>query len=144
MMVYDRKLVVFGGAGPLMNAIKMRMCFNDIHIYDTDQEKWLKAPEIEGAPRKRMSHCAEILGGFLLVHGGFNTEQKQVLNEFGLFDLETQKWTKLKIFLQSETGVQRIDDKHFHYDHDHSHVLGYRQMHSMNAICDNEYFEDAN
>jgi N-acetylneuraminic acid mutarotase len=76
MMVYDRKIVVFGGAGPYMQAIHMRMCYNDIHIYDTDQEKWLKEPEIEGAPRKRMSQSACILGGFMLVHGGFNTEQK--------------------------------------------------------------------
>jgi hypothetical protein len=36
-----------------------------------------------------MSHAASILGGMMLVHGGFNTEQKKLLNDFGLFDLES-------------------------------------------------------
>lgn len=74
MMAYDRKIIVFGGAGPYMPAIKMRVCYNDVHIFDTDSEQWLKEPEIEGAPAKRMSHCASIFGGFMLVHGGYNTE----------------------------------------------------------------------
>lgn len=92
MLPYDRQLVVFGGAGGYVTAIKMRLSFNDVQIYDTDLEQWLKPPEIEGAPRKRMSHSASIMGGFMLVHGGYNTDQKKLLNDFGLFDLETQKW----------------------------------------------------
>lgn len=138
--------MVFGGAGPYMPAIKMRVCYNDVHIFDTDSEKWLKEPEIEGAPVKRMSHCASILGGFMLVHGGYNTEQKKLLNEFGIFDLELQKWTKLKIYLESDTDeklFKRIDDQHFHYDHVNPHVIGFKQMHSMNAIFDEEYYMDS-
>lgn len=113
MMVYDKKIIIFGGAGAYMPAIKMRMCYNDIHIYDTDAQQWLKEPEIEGAPKKRMSQCASILGGFMLVHGGFNTEQKKVLNEFGLFDLELSRWVQMRLYLVSEANektVTRIDD----------------------------------
>ena len=74
MLAYDRKLVVFGGAGAYMQTVKMRLSFNDVHIYDTEGEQWLKEAEIEGAPRKRMNHAASILGSMMLVHGGFNTE----------------------------------------------------------------------
>jgi N-acetylneuraminic acid mutarotase len=102
MMVYDRKIVVFGGAGAYMPAIKTRLCYNDLQIFDTDSQQWLKEPEIEGAPKKRMSHCSAILGGFLLVHGGFSTDQKQLLNEFGLFDLELNRWVQMKLYLVSE------------------------------------------
>lgn len=73
-MIYDKKIIVFGGAGTYMSAIRMRLCYNDIHIFDTESEQWLKEPDIEGAPSKRMSHSSSILGGLMLVHGGFNTE----------------------------------------------------------------------
>ncbi len=38
MLPYDKKIVVFGGAGSYMTAVKMRLCFNDIHIFDTTTE----------------------------------------------------------------------------------------------------------
>lgn len=74
MLAYDHKLVVFGGAGAYIPAIKMRLSFNDVHIFDTQSELWLKEPEIEGAPGKRMNHAAGILGSMMIVHGGFNTD----------------------------------------------------------------------
>ena len=67
----------------------MRLSFNDVHVFDTVEEQWIKEPEIEGAPIKRMNHAASILGGIMVVHGGFNTDQRKLLNDFGIFDLET-------------------------------------------------------
>jgi Galactose oxidase, central domain len=145
MIPYDKKLVVFGGAGGYLTAIKMRMSYNDVHIFDTDTETWLKEPEIEGAPSKRTNHTASILGGIMLVHGGYNTEQKKTMNDFGFFDLERQKWILHKVFTQPDPNAKahRIDDKHFPYDQptDDS-VIGFRQMHTMNAIFDQEYYDD--
>lgn len=74
MSLYDNKLIIFGGAGSYIQSIKMRLSFNDLHIFDTLNETWLKEPEIEGAPRKRMNHVACVYGCLLMVHGGFNTE----------------------------------------------------------------------
>jgi hypothetical protein len=144
MLSYEKQLVVFGGAGGYVTTIKMRLSFNDVHIYDTDLEQWLKQPEIEGAPRKRMSHSASIMGGFMLVHGGYNTDQKKLLNDFGLFDLEAQKWIQHKVYnaIEGSKILSRIDDKHFHYDEADPDVIGYRQMHSINAIYDQEYWND--
>ena len=139
MIPYDKKLIVFGGAGGYLTAIKMRMGFNDVNIYDTETQTWQKQPEIEGAPSKRTNHTASIYGGFMLVHGGYNTEQKKVLQDFGLFDLERQKWILHKVYIHNEMDgkAYRIDDKHFPYDKptDES-MIGFRQMHSMNAIFD--------
>jgi hypothetical protein len=36
MLPYDKKLVVFGGAGGYVTTIKMRLSFNDVQIFDTD------------------------------------------------------------------------------------------------------------
>lgn len=60
MILNDKKLYIFGGAGPYISSIKMRLSFNDIHIFDTETERWLKEPDIEGAPKKRQNHAAGI------------------------------------------------------------------------------------
>ena len=98
MVPYDKKLVVFGGAGTYISSIKMRLSFNDVQIFDTEQEKWLREPEIEGAPRKRMNHAAAMFGGIMIIHGGANTEQKKVMNDFAMFDMEKLKWIDCKVF----------------------------------------------
>lgn len=42
----------------------------------------------------------------MLVHGGFNTEQKKVLNDFALFDFDLSKWINCRVFIEGF----RIDD----------------------------------
>lgn len=48
----------------------------------------------------------------MLVHGGFNTEQKKVLNDFGMFDIELGKWINLRVYVNGE----RIDQNQYPYD----------------------------
>lgn len=118
MLQYGRKLIVFGGAGSYLQSIKMRLSYNDVSIFDTDNEVWLNPPLIEGAPNKRTSHSANIFGGLMLVHGGYNTEQKKMQDDFALFDLEKLKWTILKVYITSDTDdyIHRIDDQQLNYD----------------------------
>ena len=100
MIAYDKKLVVFGGAGNYMQSIKMRVSFNDLYIFDTRREEWIRVPEKNPAlesdyvepPKKRMSHAAGNLGCIMLIHGGYTTEQKKVLDDFKLFDVEEARW----------------------------------------------------
>ena len=40
-------------------------------------------------PIKRMNHASGVLGGIMLIMGGFNTEAKVVLDDFNLFDFKT-------------------------------------------------------
>lgn len=139
MVPFDKKLVVFGGAGTYISSIKMRLSFNDVQIFDTETEKWLKEPEIEGAPRKRMNHAASMFGGIMLIHGGSNTEQKKVMNDFAMFDMEKLKWIDCKVYIDPH---HRIDDKHFSYDNTNENMIGFRQMHTMTSIYDQEYYNE--
>lgn len=36
MCQYQNKLYVFGGAGPYINSIKMRLSYNDVQVFDVD------------------------------------------------------------------------------------------------------------
>lgn len=40
MCQYDDKLVLFGGAGPYMSSVKMRLSFNDMYHFNTRTERW--------------------------------------------------------------------------------------------------------
>ncbi len=106
MVQYNDKLVVFGGAGTYISSIKMRLSYNDLFIFDTQTECWLPECDIEGAPRKRMNHGCSIMGCLMLVHGGFNTEQKKALDEMKCFDLEIMKWVDTRVYFEGN----RIDD----------------------------------
>jgi hypothetical protein len=55
-----------------------------------------------------------------------------------LFDIERNKWIDCRVYLEGN----RIDDKHFHYDHLNDDVIGYRQMHTITTICDQEYYQE--
>lgn len=106
MIAYKNKLVLFGGAGSYIQSIKMRLNYNDIQVFDTQKECWLDPPDIEGAPRKRMSHSTSTLGCMMLVHGGFSTESRKVLDDFNLFDLKLMKWIDTKVYQDD----MRIDE----------------------------------
>ncbi len=58
----------------------------------------------------------------MLLHGGFNTEQKKVLNDFALFDLDLNKWIYCRVFDHD----QRIDENHYSYDSVNNGLLGFR------------------
>lgn len=99
MVVYDRKLYVFGGAGSYVSSIKVRNSYNDLHVFDTTTNRWLHEPDLENIPRKRMNHAAGLLGCVMLVHGGFSTEAKRALDEYSLFDIEQMKWVETRVYI---------------------------------------------
>ena len=63
------------------------------------REKWLEEPDIHNPPKKRMNHSASIMGCIMMVHGGFSTEAKQVLDDYQLFDIEAMQWIDTRIFI---------------------------------------------
>jgi len=86
------KIVIFGGAGPYMPSVELRISYNDVQIYDTQKRCWLNVPVGDKLPKKRMSHSSGIMGGIMLVHGGYNTEGKITLDDFNLYDFTLQEW----------------------------------------------------
>ena len=45
MVRYKNLLIIFGGAGPYIPSIKMRLSYNDIHIFDMVKEEWAQDAE---------------------------------------------------------------------------------------------------
>ena len=83
-----------------------------------------------------MNHSSCIYGSIFMIHGGFNTEQKKLLDDFAFFDLEKYKWIESRVYFEGH----RIDDRHFHYDHRHDSVIGYRQMHTITPVIYDEFY----
>jgi hypothetical protein len=54
-----------------------------------------------------MNHGCDIMGCLMLVHGGFNTEQKKALDEMKVFDMELLKWVDTRVY---KDGI-RIDNR---------------------------------
>lgn len=54
----DQYLVMFGGAGTYLKSIKMRLCMNDVQIYDISNNLWTKIGDQPLTPKARMSHVA--------------------------------------------------------------------------------------
>lgn len=102
-IAFDDKLVLFGGAGPYLKSINMRTSFNDVCIFDTKLEKWwssdedIKEEKALRPPAKRMNHAADLFGSLLVIHAGYNTEAKTVLEDFAAFDVELKRWVQLYI-----------------------------------------------
>lgn len=95
MKKYKDKLILFGGGGPYVQSIKTRTCYNDIRYFDTASKQWykdLKAMKGNFVPQKRLHHGGDVIGCILAIYGGFNTEQKRVLDDLIMFDIEENAW----------------------------------------------------
>jgi hypothetical protein len=125
MNVYKDKLIIFGGAGPFNKNAKMRLCYKDMHLFDTKSLEWTNlsdlTPQSPCRPSHRMYHASAIFGNILVIHGGFDTEDKNKYGDCFLYDLDNFAWIDLKMPSQfEESGV------------------GERCMHTMTTIISNE------
>ena len=73
------------------------MSYNDVQIYDTQAKTWLDIDQnavggIGLQPKKRSSHASGMMGGVMLIHGGYSTEAALLLDDFCLFDVNLRKW----------------------------------------------------
>lgn len=122
MNVYKKYLVIFGGAGPYNEGL--RVCYKFLHFFDTVKEKWVtmedNTPPKHEKPEQRMHHASAIFGNILMIHGGFNSEDKHIYDDTFLYDLELHQWITLK------------KSKHI------TEALGKRQMHTMTTILNSD------
>lgn len=86
------------------------MSYNDLWTWDTkctDNNKGWKQiiDNSVNTPRKRMQHAGACFGGIMLIMGGFNTEAKQILDDFNLFDCKIETWLKVRITKHSDGKV---------------------------------------
>ena len=102
----DKFLVLFGGAATYLKSIKMRLCLNDLYIFDVNQNRWDKINDQPNTPKSRMGHVSQIYGSMMLVQGGFSTDTKQTLSDFNLFDLDEKKWINCDIYQTNSDGTE--------------------------------------
>jgi len=94
MNIYGNQLVVLGGGGPQIPRMKSRKAYSDLRIMDIATMKWSDQDFSKDGKHdrlKRMNHCAAILGGMLVVHGGLNTEENYLYDQIELFDFGKKK-----------------------------------------------------
>ena len=113
METYDNMMVLFGGGGEYHTKLNMRSSFNDIWTFDLKTLQWTKRETLGYPPKKRMMHASSLLGSLMLVHGGVNPEGKIVLDDYNLYDIESNRWLKAKVTMN---GVPV--ESHAHYGKD--------------------------
>ena len=94
-------LVVFGGGGAFNPTLKLRKCYNRVHVFDTSEtytvkNTWRTASPYGCVPSVRRNHAASLIGCTLLVYGG-QDEQGSPLDDLSALDLETMRWFQPKI-----------------------------------------------
>ena len=56
-------------------------------------------------PVQRMGHASATLGAVLLIHGGYNTEQRKYKNDITLFDMKQQKWIRTLVCRKGDDKI---------------------------------------
>lgn len=92
MNFYNDKLIIFGGAGKFSKSANMRVCYKDMHIFNTQVQSWVNAHDLTAPclkkPEPRMYHASAVYGPILMIHGGFNTENKHHYSDLFMYDLD--------------------------------------------------------
>ena len=107
LCAYRDSIALFGGSGAFIQEIGLRMSFNDLWIWDSKatSKRWVKIDDKGVVPKKRMQHAAASLGGIMLVMGGLNTEAKIVLDDFNLYDFQTENWLKVRMAKEKDGKI---------------------------------------
>ncbi len=88
----DYGVIVYGGEKLFNSSLKMRECLSDLRLYNLDKNEW-KLPRCYGdLIESRRNHGSCIISKFLFIIGGVGSTGK-VLNDIGMLNLETLKWT---------------------------------------------------
>lgn len=93
--VFEENLVLFGGVGPKIENVPMRVGYNELMMFDINNETWRNVGNPIFPPKKRYGHVSGIMGGLLLLFGGKNPEGKNLFDDFHLFDFGIEDWVPL-------------------------------------------------
>ena len=88
---FRNSLVVFGGSGEYNPMLKLRNCFNRVHLYDTVSNRWRTAETVGQPPAVRRNHACTLVGNTMLVYGGMD-EIGNALDDLHALNLETLRW----------------------------------------------------
>ena len=98
----NKYFLVFGGASVILKAINMRLCLNDLFMFDTKIKKWEQMPDNKYTPKVRMSHVTSIMGCLMLLQGGYNTETRTTYDDIHLFDIDIKQWIRCIVGIKKD------------------------------------------
>ena len=96
---WNNHLVCFAGSGDIIPKMKSRKTFADLRLYNLGKHtlfinvatnEWVGQDfSRDGIQenKKRVNHAAAIMGGMLVVHGGFNSDENYMYNQIEVCDL---------------------------------------------------------
>jgi hypothetical protein len=98
MNVYKDNIIIFGGgkifpktiAGKYSKLSRRRATFNDVREFNTYRMEWEPRDNKQSAALRahpRTYHGADIIGHVLVVYGGYDTEEKQILDDLKFYDM---------------------------------------------------------
>ena len=88
-MEVGRRIYVLGGC------LQELRCFNDVHVFDTDSQRWSEELLSGEAPKPRGGHSATLLGSDIYVVGGADSESS--FGDVHHLDLLQKRWTRLEL-----------------------------------------------
>lgn len=93
---YRNSIIVFGGGGSYNPVLKLRKCYNRLHIYDTSthytvSHKWATPSPCGPIPQIRRNHAAAIIGSTMMIYGGLD-DVGNVLDDLMAINTETMRW----------------------------------------------------
>lgn len=101
MLFYKQQLILFGGwRYPSFQIAHQAIClFDELHIYDLVENKWIQQPQVPNKPPPMAGHSASIHKSKMVVFGGYQVsgELNSNSNEVYYLDLENLIWKKPKI-----------------------------------------------
>ncbi len=108
--MWNNHLVLMGGLGEQIPKMKSRKTFSDLRLFSLDQQHWVEqdfSRDGKMENKKRVYHAAAVLGGMLVVHGGYNAEENYLYNQIEIFDFQYKKWTIGEIKVAQDPSKKR-------------------------------------
>lgn len=89
-VVYDEKMLVFGGCSPIADESELEFI-----QFDANKRMWSAVPQIGQRPSGRRGHSCTMYECNMMVFGGANNKQK-LLNDLWVYDVHTSLWSEVR------------------------------------------------
>ena len=89
-IVHKTSVYIYGGYRRYNKSFKVRETYGDVYEFSTETLKWDKI-RCSGQATFRRHHVAELIGKYMLIHGGINPKS-WVLDDISILNLETFTW----------------------------------------------------
>ena len=90
---WNGNLVCFAGNGEVIPKMKSRKSFSDLRLYNLATNEWVCqdfSRDGQQENKKRVNHAAAIMGGMLVAHGGFNSDENYMYEDIEVLDLSKE------------------------------------------------------